>query len=389
MHTGHYISGAGHLGLIGWLLLAGVFTSEHEPFEMQEVSVISSEEFDAMMASSQAPDQGTDVEQPETPDAPAETPDLPAPSEEEIQQPAPVQTETPPPDPAPEVAEQAPPPPAADVSDQAPESPEPPSDVAVLVPEVAPTAVPRPIERVAPEPVAPAEPEARPDVVEQEAVTPDAPGETVVEEPQEATAPEEATTEIVTEAAEPPRAAPNQSARPPARRATPPAPEVAQTPTPAPAPTPQPDETPAPVPTVPRATDRSAVDAALAEALGGAPAESSALPAPSGPPLSGGEKESLRVAVSACWNVGSLSSEALRTTVVVTVEMNQDGTPKTNSITMLSSSGGSQAAAGQAFEAARRAIIRCGARGYQLPVDKFGQWQNIEMTFNPERMRIK
>jgi hypothetical protein len=69
--------------------------------------------------------------------------------------------------------------------------------------------------------------------------------------------------------------------------------------------------------------------------------------------------------------------------------MNQDGTPQTNSIKMTSSSGGSQGAANQAFEAARRAIIRCGARGYQLPVEKFGQWQNIEMTFNPERMRIK
>jgi hypothetical protein len=386
MHTGHYISGAGHLGLIAWLLLAGVFTPHSEPFEMQEVSIVSSEQFDAMMASSEAPDQGTDVAQPEAPDVPAETPDAPAQTEETIQQPPPVQTEAPPPDPEPPVAEPAQPP-AAEVSDQAPESPEPPSDVAVLVPEVAPVAVPRPVERVAPEPVAPAEPEARPDVVEQEAVTPDAPGETVVEEPQEATAPPEATTEIVTEAALPPKAAPNQSARPPARRPTPPAPQVAARPTETPAP--EPAETPAQVPTIPRATDKSAVEAALAEALGGASAESSTTPAPSGPPLSAGEKESLRVAVSSCWNVGSLSSEALRTTVVVNVEMNQDGTPKTNSILMIGSSGGSQAAAAQAFEAARRAIIRCGARGYQLPVDKFGQWQNIEMTFNPERMRIK
>ena len=43
----------------------------------------------------------------------------------------------------------------------------------------------------------------------------------------------------------------------------------------------------------------------------------------------------------------------------------------------------------QAFEAARRAIIRCGSNGYDLPREKYGQWQNIEMTFNPEKMRIK
>ena len=128
------------------------------------------------------------------------------------------------------------------------------------------------------------------------------------------------------------------------------------------------------------------MDAALAEALGGTTSEPTA---PTGPPLSAGEKDALRVAVSSCWNVGSLSSEALRTTVVVTVSMTPDARPVTSSIRMASSSGGSGAAADQAFEAARRAIIRCGAKGYNLPSEKYGQWQEIEMTFNPERMRIK
>ena len=47
------------------------------------------------------------------------------------------------------------------------------------------------------------------------------------------------------------------------------------------------------------------------------------------------------------------------------------------------------AAAQQAFEAARRAIIRCGVSGFDLPAEKYDQWQEIEMTFNPEQMRIK
>ena len=41
------------------------------------------------------------------------------------------------------------------------------------------------------------------------------------------------------------------------------------------------------------------------------------------------------------------------------------------------------------IEAARRAIIRCGADGYKLPPEKYDQWRDIEMTFNPEKMRIK
>jgi hypothetical protein len=97
----------------------------------------------------------------------------------------------------------------------------------------------------------------------------------------------------------------------------------------------------------------------------------------------------LRVAVSSCWNVGSLSTEALQTTVTVAVSMLQDGKPDIATIRMIGSQGGSAAAAKQAFEAARRAIIRCGARGYSLPAEKYAQWQDIEMTFNPESMRIK
>jgi hypothetical protein len=69
--------------------------------------------------------------------------------------------------------------------------------------------------------------------------------------------------------------------------------------------------------------------------------------------------------------------------------MTPEGKPVTSAIRLLSSSGGPDAAAKQAYEAARRAIIRCGSKGYNLPSDKYSQWQEIEMTFNPERMRIK
>lgn len=106
-------------------------------------------------------------------------------------------------------------------------------------------------------------------------------------------------------------------------------------------------------------------------------------------PLTGEEKTALRVAVQQCWNVGSLSAEALQTVIVVAFEMNEQARPVTSSIRMLSSSGGSDLAANQAFEATRRAIIRCGVRGYDLPEDKYDRWRYIELTFDPKRMRIK
>ena len=108
-----------------------------------------------------------------------------------------------------------------------------------------------------------------------------------------------------------------------------------------------------------------------------------------GPPMTAGEKDALRVAVQACWNVGSLSSEALAVTVTVAVNLGQDGVPDATSLKMTEYEGGSDGAARQAFEAARRAVIRCGANGFKLPPEKYEEWRSLELVFNPERMRIK
>ncbi len=361
LHTGHFISGAGHIGLILWLLLGGLFARTPEPFEMTEVSVISGADFDALVAAAQPPAQVEEVAQPAAPQAPADEPAVEAPQDTAIAQPTPVQTETPLDDPVPEVAETPP----TDLSENA-------GDVAVLVPEVAPEAAPRPVERVAPEPVARPDPEAAPDIEEREAAAPDAEGETTETEQREATAPEEAVAEIVTEAT----TAPAASVRPPGRRPAAPARQAAVA-------DPEPQaETPQAAPTDNNAVNNDDVLAALQAAQ-------QAVAAPSGPPLSAGEKDALRVAVSKCWNVGSLSSEALGTTVVIGVQMNQNGTPVVDTIRRISHSGGSDAAAQRVYDSARRAIILCGSRGYDLPAEKFSQWQNIEMTFDPRKMGLR
>ncbi|WP_417728792.1 energy transducer TonB, partial [Roseovarius sp.] len=273
------------------------------------------------------------------------------------------------------------PPAPAEVTDTAPVMPPPQEDVAVMVPEVSPRPKPRAAPRIAPEAVAPPEPDVRIDDVAQPEVTPDQ-GAEVQQDPSEATAPEEAATEIVTEAEESKDTAPTSSLRPKPRPARPV--EQAES-KPAETPKPAATETPKLAPTAPK-TDQNAVNDALAAVLGAGQQTNTA---PSGPPLTSGEKDALRVAVQQCWNVGSLSTEALGTTVVVSVRMGEDGKPDNGSIRMDSFSGGGDAAARQAFEAARRAIIRCGANGFDLPTDKYDQWRDIEMTFNPESMRIK
>ncbi len=361
MNTGTIISGTGHGLLIGWMLFGGLLNwSRPEPFEVADVTVISGEQFAALNAPAAAPQAE------ETP------PDPPV-----IEAPEPAAPETPPEPPAPPV--EAPPP------EEVPISPEPipedTVDVAPVVPsppavetppvDVPDVAAPRPAPRVAETP-APPSPELNTDDTRVEETAPSEEAAEVVPE-QPPAAPPETTTTTVTEADQTDEIglAPPTSARPKSRPARPTPPET------------QTAEIPEPAPAEP-ATPTDAVNDALAEALNGGTGQ-----APTGPPLTRGEKDALRVAVSQCWNVGSLSTESLGTTVIIGVKMSRDGKPDANSIEMLSFEGGSRGAAQRTYDSARRAIIRCGARGYNLPVEKYDHWRDIEMTFNPEKMRVR
>ncbi|CUK12214.1 hypothetical protein RUE5091_03498 [Ruegeria denitrificans] len=364
MDTGTKISAIAHVSLIGWALLGGTFRSEPLPMAVQEVSVVSVDQFDAMTAQRTAPEVPTPVAL-QPPEVPTEEVTPPAPVEEEQTPPEVVTPPEPEPDLVPDPVEA---PPEPEVVDEAPtlDPPEPVTEVLPVAP--GPEAQPRPADKVAPEPIAPPPPEAEPNEVETPAVSLDEGAETQQEQ-QDQTAPDEATDEIVTEAEETKENAPRTSPRPrerPNRPAPPAQTEVAE----------EQESTP------PTQVDESAVEDALAEAL----QESSE---PSGPPLTSGEKDAMRLAVSQCWNVGSLSTDALQTVVVVGFSLTPDGKVVGGTLRMIDSSGGTDASAKQAYEAARRAILRCGAKGYTLPADKYAQWKDIEITFNPERMRIK
>ncbi len=362
MQIGHYISGIAHTGLIGWVLLGGVFDSDPPPMEVTEVSMISAADFDALLQTQQAPDASTDVALPTPPQDIETAPKLDSVPDVKPELDQPDQAVPLVPDVAPDVAALAPTPPEPDVlSEDAPVLPTPQTDAGVVIPEAPVRPQTRPVERVAPEPVAVPDPDTTISDALQEATKPDDAGparEEVVEE----TAPEAATTEIATEPKqdEVASAAPTSSLRPRMR--------------PAAAPTPQTDV----------ATD-AAVAAALADVAATQTAPTPA--APTGPPLTRGEKDGLRVSVQQCWvvDVGSRSADV---TVVVGLELDQNGKVQGN-IELLSSEGGDDAAVNTAFQAARRAVLRCQKNGYDLPVEKYDHWREIEITFNPEKMRHK
>ena len=367
MNTGTYISGAAHVALIGWVLIGDVFRSEPPEPTITDVSVLSEQAFQDLFTEPVGPEVAVDTAEMTTPQAEDSLGEVAVPVI----------------DVAPELAERIDP--AQPDQDSQPDVSGVqlilPTEVADTAPTMAmpsldsgpdiqiddsPTPKPRAAPRVAPVPFMRPETDVAIDQAVTEAAAEPTPEAEVVEEADEQdAAPEDATTEIVTEAEEP-----------------------AGAPTSVPVPQLRPRQ---PAPASPPAASPSALSSALSEALDSSPTPPAApeQPIPMGPPLTLAETEALRVAVSGCWNTGSLSSAALRTTVIVGVQMSEDGKPISGSIRMISSEGGQGDAVTQAYEAARRAILRCGVKGYDLPQEKYGQWRDIEMTFNPEKMRIK
>lgn len=339
MKTGFYISGTGHGLLLLALLFGGVFTWEDEEpsLRVTEVSILTTEQFEALS-----------VPRPETA--------APLVSPPPRRRPDPVVQPEPAPEPEPPAPE-----PTPQVEPPTPEAPPEPDPVPDQAPRIAPEAAP------APDPAA----EAAPERVQAPDPTPAEDTTSAPPEPVTPTAPPEATPEVRPEPPAP-SSAPLTSPRPQRRPRRP-----------DPAPQPEPDPDPAPEPDVADAID-SAVDSALADVL------SEEAPAvPQGPPLTSGEQDAMRLAVASCWNLGALSTEAMATTIEVGFDMKRDGKPEAGSIRLLSHRGGSAAAAQQAFQAARRAIIRCGANGYDLPEDKYDHWREVVITFDPSSMRLR
>ena len=400
MDTGTIISGVGHAGLILWVLMGDwLFQPQDMPaLAATEVSLLSEAEYDALVAA--APSTPDPAEQPSlpevTPPAPVEpTLDVAEPQPEAVEDPAPAQEPpTPQAEPEPETAPEAvevAPVPEPDVTETLPDQPIPEvvPEEALTLPENTPPPVDQAAPRVAPLPTPEPEPEVQIADEEVAAVTPDATENAPVVEEEQATALEEAGTVIETEATEEvvevPTTAPASSIRPKSRPTRTAAAEVAEEVT-----------QPVAEAAVEEPVEEPAVDAeaeAIAAALAEATSEDSGVTdggntAPQGPPITSGEKDGLRVAVSACWIVDT-GSQSADVTISIGLSMNPDGTVVPGSLELIGAEGGSDDAQRSAFEKARRAILRCEKGGYPLPPEKYEQWKNIVMVFNPDGMRLR
>ena len=382
MQTGTYISGIGHLAVIGWTILGGVmFRPEEAPeFQVTDVTIVSEAAFAAQL--SEAPLPTTRLEAPQQPEPAADSPTPPAPEEQPRRSALPDAADSQDPGVRPDLSaltEAA----RAEAQIEAPALPQPAQTetpgARVILPDarradresagirspdrlalLPPAQRPSPRIDSTPAPAPPTDAERAQEAERATAPDPEAtePGEERTEK-----APDQASTEIITEAKEAPtESAPVRTSRPRGRPA--------------------------------RLGDAdsaaSEIERAIARAQAGsaAPPPAPAAPAAGGPPLTGAEKDRLRLAVRRCWNVNP-TSESARITVTVAVRMEPDGMPVLSSIRQLSATEGSARAQRSAFDAARRAIIRCARGGYPLPPEKYDRWREIEMTFNPDKMRIR
>ena len=69
--------------------------------------------------------------------------------------------------------------------------------------------------------------------------------------------------------------------------------------------------------------------------------------------------------------------------VELTVSLGADKKPVASSV-QLAGSNGDAGPTRQAYEAARRAILRCGATGFPLPDAKYETWKDLRLVFDSQ-----
>lgn len=91
-------------------------------------------------------------------------------------------------------------------------------------------------------------------------------------------------------------------------------------------------------------------------------------------------------AIRACWNVGSLSEEAMDVSIRLGFDTTPEGEVIRETIEMTEFSNGTQDAAEEALVQAFAAIMRCGNNGLDLPRETHPIWQRVEITFDAGSM---
>ncbi|MEM6742703.1 MAG: hypothetical protein AAF676_03065 [Pseudomonadota bacterium] len=409
--SGLLIAAALHAGVIVAAIFGGpIFSSdEAQAIRIAQVDLVSGASFDAMISSAPEgprgdlpslapPSEGPESPAPEAlaPEAPQRTDVAPA-AAPERSEPVAADASAPPPQDRPDIAParpEAPPTPDAPLSPTqgivaqgvplpaGPDRPDTPQRDAPVPVETAP---PRDIDRVAPSPTPPSPLVAQADdpvpAVSSDAA--EAP-ETPTPPDQPPAAPEAATTQIVTEADEtserdapapvasalpvgrpdviPPEAAPERSdsESPPERVAAA-----------------EPERAPAPQPE----TERQQTAQAPA-----APAPTSPSNAPRGRTLTRGEIEGIRARFENAWRPSPLLGLERYKELVVVLRVQLDRSGKiVGRPTVIAPNPVPDGRWQRAIDVAMRAVGRISRESFELPVESYGDWREMDLVFDPSK----
>lgn len=83
--------------------------------------------------------------------------------------------------------------------------------------------------------------------------------------------------------------------------------------------------------------------------------------------------------IARCYNPGQQRENAAVRFVEIGFQMGPDARPVLGSFHFVSKSG--ESGEEQAYRQGRLAVLRCGATGYDLPLDLFSQWQFVTLSF--------
>src|SRR5215470_15810418 len=104
--------------------------------------------------------------------------------------------------------------------------------------------------------------------------------------------------------------------------------------------------------------------------------------APLGPQLTTSEIDLVRQQIERCWNPPAGAKEAHDLIVDISAEVGPDGRVLTAQITSMARMGDPFYRA--AAESALRAVLNPNCSPLKLPPEKYEQWRNLSLTFNPK-----
>ena len=91
--------------------------------------------------------------------------------------------------------------------------------------------------------------------------------------------------------------------------------------------------------------------------------------------------------IKTCWNINSLTPLAFKKSVIVAFTLLEGGKPLVSTIRLKTPESGTDSVSEEVFETARRAIIRCGARGFLMP-DRVASSVDVSLKFYPKVFSI-